>query len=119
LVGTIVPTPTETLVTPNISGIPASTKEVPQPQEDSRTDPSVTVNTSIPELAPSTADSKGVIPKTFVAAESIPSSALEIFYGPDSLLLPPGLIAIEEIVENPPSITPLYFGDGLPYILLH
>ena len=48
LVGTSVPTSPETPVTPMIFGIPTSTKEIPQPQEDIRNDPSVMVNTSIP-----------------------------------------------------------------------
>ena len=67
----------------------------------------------ITEPVPSTTDSEGVIPQTFVAAESIPSSAPEVFYGPDSLPLPPDLIAIEEIVEDPPSSTPSQFGVGI------
>ena len=71
------------------------------------------VNTCITEPVPSTADSEGVIPRTSVAANSIPSSAPEIFYGPDGLPLPPGLIAIEEIVEDPPSSTPSQFGVGI------
>ena len=110
---TCVSTSSETPVTPTISGIPTSTKEAPQLQEDIRTDPSVTVNTSIPEPAPSRIDSEGVTPPTFVAAEFVPSSAPEIFYGADGLPLPPGLIAIEEIVEDPPSSTPSQFGVGI------
>jgi len=55
----------------------------------------------------------GVIPQTFVAAQSIPSSAPGIFYGPDVLPLPPQLINIEEIVEDPPSSTPSHFGAGI------
>ena len=39
--------------------------------------------------------------------------APEIFYGPDGLPLPPGLIAIEEIVEDLPSSTPSQFGVGI------
>ena len=113
LVGTSVQTPSETLVTPNISGIPASTEEVPQPQEDSRTDSSVRFNTSIPEPAPSIANLEGVVPQTSVDVESISFSAPEIFYGPDGLPLPPDLIAIEEIVEDPPSSTPSQFGVGV------
>lgn len=70
-------------------------------------------NTSIPELDPSTADSDGVIPQTSVVVESIPSLALEVFYGPDGLPLPPRLIAIEEIVEDPPSSTPSHFSAGI------
>ena len=108
-----VSTSSETPVTPTISGIPASIEEVPQLQEDTRTNPSVTVNTSIPKPATSTADSEGVIPPTSVAAESIPSSAPEIFYGPDGLPLPPGLIAIEDIMEDLPSSSPSHFGTGI------
>ena len=73
----------------------------------------MTINTSIPKPAPSTADSEGVTPQTSVAAELISSSAPEIFYGPDSLPLPPGLISIEEIVEDLPSSTPSHFGAGI------
>jgi len=112
-VGTSVWTPSKTSVTPNIPGIPTFTEGVQQPPKDSRTDPSVRVNTFITEPAPFTTDSKGVIPRTSIAAESIPSSAPEIFYGPNGLSLPPGLIAIEEIVEDPQSSTPSQFGDGI------
>ncbi|CAA2991016.1 Hypothetical predicted protein, partial [Olea europaea subsp. europaea] len=63
--------------------------------------------------APSTADSEGVIPQTSITTDSIPSSAPEIFYGPDGLPLPPGLITIEEIVEDPPFSTPSRFGVGI------
>lgn len=84
-----------------------------RPQEDIRTNPSVTVNASIPESAPSTVDSEGVTPPATVATKSIPSLAPEIFYGPNGLPLPPRLIAIEEIVEDPPSSTPLHFGVGI------
>ena len=108
-----VPTTSETPVTPNISGIPAFTEEVQQPPKDSITDPSAKVNTRITEPAPSTTDSEGVIPQTSVTADSIPSSALEIFYGPDGLPLPPGLISIEDIVKDPPSSTPSRFGVGI------
>ena len=105
-VRTSVPTPLETLVTLNISRIPAFTEEVQQPPKDSSTDPSVKVNTCITEPAPSTADSEGLVPQTSVAVDLITSSAPEKFYGPDGLPLPPGLIAIEEIIEDPPSSTP-------------
>ena len=88
-VRTSVPTPSETPITPNISGIPAFIEEVSQPPKDSRVDPSVKVNTCVTKPAPSIADSEGVIPQTSVAADSIPSSAPEIFYGPDGLPLPP------------------------------
>lgn len=67
------------------------------------------VNTSIPELAPSRADSYGVTPPTSVTIESIPSSTPEIFYGLNNLPLPLRLIAIEEIAEDLPSSTPLHF----------
>ena len=109
-VRTIVPTTSETPVTPNIYGIPASTEEVQQPQKDSSIDPSLRVNTCVTELVPFTTGSESLAPQTSVAADSIPSSAPEIFYGPDGLSLPPGLIAIEEIVEDPPSNTPSQFG---------
>ena len=52
-------------------------------------------------------------PRTSVTVDIIPSSAPEIFYGPDGLPLPPGLIAIEEIVEDLPSSAPLQFGVGI------
>lgn len=68
------------------------------------------VNTSISELATLTTDSEGVIPQTSVTADSIPSSTPETFYRPDSLPLPPSLIAIEEIMEDPQSNTPSQFG---------
>jgi len=110
---TCVSTSSKTPVTPTIFGIPASTEEVPQSQEDIRIDPNVTVNTSIPEPAPSRADLEGDTPPTSVAAKFIPSSAPKIVYGPDSLPLPPGLIAIEEITEDLPSSTPLHFGIGI------
>ena len=110
---TCVSTPSETPVTPTISGIPASTKEVPQLQEDIRTDPSVIVNTSILEPAPYSIDSEGVTPPASVTAESITSLALEIFYEPNGLPLPLGLIAIEEIMEDLPSSTPSHFGIGI------
>ena len=106
-VRTSVPTTSETPVTPNISGIPASTEEVQQPQKDSDTNPSLRVNTCVTEPVPSTTGSESLALQTSVAADSIPSSAPEIFYGPDGLPLPPGLIAIEEIVEDPPTSTPL------------
>ena len=114
-VRTSVPMPSETPVMPNISGIPTFTEEVQRPPKDSITDPSVKVNTCITGATPSTADSEGVIPQTSIAVDSIPSSAPEIFYGPDGLPLPPVLIAIEEIVEDPPSSTP----SRSLYILLH
>lgn len=98
--------------------------------QDIRTDPSVTVGTSIPETSLARADletevplpenlevefenSEGVTPLVFFTAKSIPSSTPEIFYGPDGLPLPPGLIVIEEIVEDLPSSTPLHFGTGI------
>ena len=110
---TCVSTSSETPVTPTISGISASTEEFPQLQEEIRTDPSVMVNTSILEPAPSRVDSKGVTPPASVAAESIPSPTPEIFYEPDGLPLPPGLITIEEITEDLPSSTPSHFGTEI------
>jgi len=71
------------------------------------------VNTSIPKPAPSRADSEGVNPPVSVATETIPSSASKIFYEPDGLPLPLGLIAIQDIVEDLPSSTPLHFGIGI------
>jgi len=112
-VRTSVPTTSETPVTPKISGIPALTEEVQQPPKDSNTDPSLRVNTCDTEPVSSTTGSESVVPQTSVAADSIPSSAPEIFYGPDGLPLPLGLIAIEEIVEVPPSSTPSQFGVGI------
>jgi len=71
------------------------------------------VNTTIPEPTPSRIDSEGVNPPTSIAVECVSSSAQEIFYGPDGLPLPHGLIAIEEIVEDLPSSTPFHFGTGI------
>ena len=75
LVGTSTPTSSETLVTLNISRIPTSTKEIPKQQQDIATNPSVTVNTSIPRLVPSTVDSEGVTPQPSTATEITYSSA--------------------------------------------
>ena len=100
-VRTSVPTTSEIPVSPNISGNPASTEEVQQPQRDSDTDPSLRANTCVTEPIPSATGSESLAPQTFVVVDSTPSSAPEIFYGPDGLPLPPGLIAIEEIVEDP------------------
>ena len=111
-VGTIVPTTSEILVTPNISGIPASTQEVLQLPRDSITDPSFRVNTCVSEPV-STIGSDSVFPRKSVVVDIIPSSAPDIYYGPDGLPLPPGLIAIEEIVEDLPSSTPSQFGVGI------
>ena len=110
---TSVSTSSETPVTLIISGILASTEEVSQLQEEIRTDPSVMVNTSIPKPAPSRANSEGVTPPVSTTVEVIPSLALEIFYRPNGLSLPPRLIAIEEIVEDLPSSTPLHFGTRI------
>lgn len=55
LLKTFVSTSSETPVTPIISGS-AFREEVPQLQEDIRTDPSVTVDTSVPETPPSRVD---------------------------------------------------------------
>lgn len=108
-----VSTSLETPVTPTIFGIHASTEEVPQLQEDTRTNPTVMVNTSIPEPTPSRTDSEGFNPPKSIAAKCAPSSAPEIFYGPDGLPLPPGIIAIEDILEDIPTSTPLHFGTGI------
>lgn len=143
----------ETLVTPIISGTFSFREEVLQLQEDITTDPSVTIDTSVPERTPSRVDiepisvqtkatfepvvvqeppfetevhlpehldvkfqySEGVSPPVSVTAEAIPSSAPEIFYRHDGRPLPPGLIAIEEIVEDPPSSTPLHFGTRIHF----
>lgn len=110
---TCVSTSCEIPVNPTISGIPASIEEVLQLQEDIGTDLNVTVNTSIPEPAPSRIDLEGVTPLASVAAESIPSSTPEIFYRPNGLLLPPRLIAIEEIMEDLPSSIPSHFGTRI------
>ena len=98
---TSVLTTSEVPITPNISRNPASTEEVQQPQKDSDTDPSLRVNTCVTEPITSTTGSESLALHTSVAVDSTPSSALEIFYGPDGLPLPLGLIEIEEIVEDP------------------
>ena len=107
-----------TTITPIISGTSAFREEVPQLQEDIRTDPSVTVDTYILETTPSRVDpetevhlpehlevefqnSKGITPPVSVTIEAIPSSA------------PPRLISIEEIVEDLSSSTPLHFGTRI------
>lgn len=127
---TCVSTSLETTVTPVISGTSAFTEKVPQLQDDIRTDPSVTVDTSILEVAPPRTDpetdvhlsehlefefqnSEGVTPPVFVTAEATLSSAREIFYRPDGLPLPPGLIAIEQIVEDIPPSTLVQFGTRI------
>jgi len=97
-VRTSVPTTSEIPVAPNISDIPAFTEEVLQLPKDSNTDPSLQVHTCVTEPVSSVTGSESVVPQTSVVADPIPSSAPEIFYGPDGLPLPPGLIAIEEIV---------------------
>ena len=112
-VRTTVPTTSEIPVTPNISGNPASTEEVQQPQRESDIDSSLRANTCVTEPVPSVTSSKSLVPQTFVAVYSTPSSALEIFYRPDGLPLPAGLIAIEEIVEDPQASTPTQFGVGV------
>ena len=71
------------------------------------------VNTCVTKPVSSITDSDSVVPRTSVVVDIIPSSALEIFYGPDGLPLPPGLIVIEEIVEDLPSSTPSQFGVGI------
>ncbi len=64
---TCVSTSSETPVTLIISGTSTFREEVPQLQEDIRTNPSVMVNTYILEPAPSRDDSEGVTPPTSVA----------------------------------------------------
>ena len=113
VVRTSVPTTSETLVTPTISGNPAFTEEVLQLPRDSDTDPSLRVDTCLTEPVISLTSPESVVPQTSVAVDFIPSSAPEIFYGPDGLPLPPGLIAIEEIAEDLPSSAPLQFGAGI------
>ena len=100
----------EVTVTPIISGTSSFTEEVAWLQEDIRTDPSVTVDTFIPETTPSRVEpetevhlpkhlevefynSEGATPLVSITTEAIPSSAPEIFYGPDGQPLPPGLVA--------------------------
>jgi hypothetical protein len=112
-VRTSVPTTSEILVTPNISGNPASIEEVQPPQRDSNTDPSLGANTCMTEPVPSVTGPESFVPQTSVAVDTTPSSAPEIFYGPDGLPLPPGLIAIEEIIEEPQVSTPIQFGVGV------
>ena len=112
-VRTSVPTTSEISVTPNISRNPASIEEVQQPQRDSDTDPSLRTNTCVTEPVPSVTGSESLVLQTSVAVDSTSSSAPEIFYGPDGLPLPPGLIAIEEIVEDPQTSTPTHFGVGI------
>jgi len=112
-VRTSVPTTSEIPVTPNISGNPASVEEVQQPQRDSDTDPSPRTSTCVSRPVPSVTGLESLFPQTTVAVETTPSSAPEIFYGPDGLPLPLGLIAIEEIVEDPQETTPTHFGVGV------
>ena len=71
------------------------------------------VDTCVTEPVISLTGPESVIPQTSVTVDFIPSSAPEIFYGPDGLPLPPGLIAIKEIVEDLPSSAPLQFGAGI------
>ena len=112
-VRTSVPTAFEVPVTPNISGNTASIEEVQQPQKDSTTDPSLGANTCVTEPVPSVTGPESFVPQTTVTVETTTSSAPEIFYGPDGLPLPPGLIAIEEIAEDPQASTPTHFGVGV------
>ena len=65
------------------------------------------------EPVPSVTGPESFVPQTSVAVVTTPSSAPEIFYGPDGLPLPPGLIAIEEIIEEPQVSTPIQFGVGV------
>jgi len=124
---TLVSTSSEITVTLIISVTSAFRGEVPQLQENIRIDLSVTIETFIPETTPSRVDpkaevhlpehmevefqnSKGITPLISITIEAIPSSAPEIFYRPDGLPLLARLIAIEEMVEDPSSSTPLHFG---------
>ena len=52
-----------------------------------------------------------VIPQIFVATETLIShiQPSKIYFGPDSEVLPPGLIAIEEIPQDDKPLTPTYF----------
>ena len=75
-VRTSVPTTSEIPVTPNISGNPASTEEVQQPQRDSDTDPSLRTNTCVTEPVPSVTGPESFVPQTSVAVDTTPSSAL-------------------------------------------
>jgi hypothetical protein len=111
-VRTEVPTTSEILVTPDISGIPASIEEVQRQQKDNCIDPSLKTSTCLTEPVPSETGPQSLVVQTTVAVEATPSSAPEIFYGPDGLPLPPGLIAIEEIVEDQQANTPIHFGVG-------
>ena len=89
---TFVSNPSKAIVTPIISGTSTFREEIPQLQEDIRTDPSVMVDTSIPKATPARADpetevhllehlevefqnSEGVTPLVSITAEEIPSSA--------------------------------------------
>ena len=127
---TCVSTLSKTTVTPIISGITSFTEKVSHLQEDIRNNPSAMVDTSIPETTPPRTNveteirlpehlevefqnSEGVTPLVSVTTGAKLSSAPEIFYGPDGLPLPPGLIAIEEIVEDPPPSAPVDFGTGI------
>ena len=109
---TFISTSSNTTVTPIIFRRSASREEVPQLQEDIKTNPSVMVDTSIPETNPSRVGLEtevhlpkhlevefqtleGVTPLVSVTVEAIPSSALEIFYRPNGLPLRPRLIAIQ------------------------
>ena len=113
-VRTTVPTTSEILVTPDISGIPASIEEVQRQQKDNCIDPSLKTSTCLTEPVPSETGPQSLVTQTTVAVETNPSSAPEIFYGPDGLPLPPGLIAIEEMVEDQQANTPIHFGVGTP-----
>ena len=113
-VRTEVPTTSEILVTPDISGTPASIEEVQRQQKDNCIDPSLKTSTCLTEPVPSETGPQSLVVQTTVAVEATPSSAPEIFYGPDGLPLPPGLIAIEEIVEDQQANTPIHFGVGTP-----
>ena len=74
-VRTNIPTTSEIPVTPNISGNPASIKEVQQPQKDSDADPSLRTSTCVSGPVPSVTSPESLVPQTTVAVETNPSSA--------------------------------------------
>ena len=53
-----------------------------------------------------------VAPQSIVAIESpiSRSQPLEIYFGPNNEILPPGLISIEEIPQDETPLTPTHFG---------
>ena len=56
-----------------------------------------------------------VIPQFSIAIESpiLHSQPPEIYFGPNSEILPPGLILIEEIPQDETPLTPTHFGEDL------